>query len=101
MYLLQKTPNTKIIFIQTTRPSNKLDFTKLEPFKIIKVLELVTYKLDLLDSIKITKIRYILVLKLADPGTFFIKNVPDIDPKSQKKVWEIKRILDTDLINNN
>ena len=32
------------------RLSNKLYFTKLESFKIIKVLELVIYKLDLPDS---------------------------------------------------
>ena len=36
--------------------SNKLDFTKLEPFKIIKILELVLYILDLPDSIRITRI---------------------------------------------
>ena len=33
------------------RSSDKLDFIKLGPFKIVKVLELVTYKLDLLNSI--------------------------------------------------
>ena len=59
------------------------------------------YKLDLPDSIRIIKIRYISVLKLADPEVLLIDNIPDINPKSQKKVWEIKRILDTGLINNN
>ena len=49
---------------------------------------------------KITKIRHILVLKLADPEAPLIKNIPDINPKSQKKVWEIKKILNIDLINN-
>ena len=48
------------------RLSNKLDFAKLEPFKILKVLGLVTYKLDFPDSMRIIKIRYILILKLAD-----------------------------------
>ena len=32
------------------RLSDKLDFTKLGSFKITKVLGLITYKLDLLDS---------------------------------------------------
>ena len=86
MYLLQKIPNTKIIFIRTTRLSNKLNFAKLGPFKIIKVLGPVTYKLDLPDSIKIIKIKYVSVLKLADPEAPLIKNIPDIDPKSQEKV---------------
>ena len=47
------------------------------------------------------RIYYISVLKLADPEAPFIKNIPDIDSESQKKVWKIKKILDIDLINNN
>ena len=62
---------------------------------------LVTYKLDLPDSIKITRIYYILVLKLVDPEAPLIKNIPDINLKSEKKVWEVKKILDINLINNN
>ena len=49
------------------RLSDKLDFAKLDFFKIVKVLGLITYKLDLPDSIRITRIHYILVLKLVDP----------------------------------
>ena len=101
MYLLQRIPNTKIIFIQITKSSNKLNFVKLGPFKILKILELVTYKLDLPDSIKITRIRHISVLKLVDPEVPLIKNISDINPKSQKKVWEIKKILNSGLKNNN
>ena len=59
------------------------------------------YKLDLLDSIRITRIRYILVLELVDPEAPLIKDIPDIDPKSQEKVWEIKKIIGLKLINNN
>ena len=68
------------------RLNNKLDFTKLESFKILKVLKLVTYKLDLPDSIRITRICYILVLKLIDPEAPLMKNIPDINSKSQEKV---------------
>ena len=57
-------------------------------------------KLDLPDSIKIIKIYYISVLKLVDPEAPLIKNMPDINPKSQKKVWEVEKFLDTGLINN-
>ena len=73
----------------------------LESFKIVKVLGLVTYKLDLPDSIRITRIRYILVLELADPEALLIKNIPDINPKNQEKIWEVKKILNINLINNN
>ena len=74
------------MFIRIIRPSNKLDFAKLELFKIVKVLELITYKLDLPDSIKIMKIRHVLILKLVDPEAPLIKDIPDINPKSQEKV---------------
>ena len=59
------------------------------------------YKLNLLDSMRITRIYYILVLKFIDLKASLMENIPDIDPKSQKKVWEIKKIINLDLINNN
>ena len=62
--------------------SDKLDFAKLEPFKILKVLEPVTYKLDLPDSIKIIRIRHVSVLKLADPEAPLMEDMLDINPKS-------------------
>ena len=77
-----------------------MDFTKLKLFSVLKVLKSVIYKLNLPDNIKITKIRHISVLKLTDSEAPLIKNIPDINPKSQKKVWEVKKILDTNLINN-
>ena len=40
------------------------------------------YKLNLLDSIKIIKVRYISVLELIDLEAPFIKDIPDINPKS-------------------
>ena len=49
---------------------------------------------------KIIKIRHVSVLKLADPEAPLMKDIPDIDPKSQEKVWEIKKILNINLINN-
>ena len=29
-----------------------------------------------------------------------MKDVPDINPKSQKKVWEVKKIINSELIND-
>ena len=49
---------------------------------------------------KITRIKHVSVLKPADPEAPLIKDIPDINPKSQKKVWEIKKILNIGLINN-
>ena len=50
---------------------------------------------------RITKIRYILVLELVDPETPLIKDILDINPKSQKKIWEVKKIINLNLIDNN
>ena len=101
MYFLQRIPDTRIIFIWITKLSDKLDFAKLEPFRVLKILGPVTYKLDFLSSMRITKIWYILVLELVDSETPLIKDILDIDPKSQEKVWEVKKIINLGLINNN
>ena len=47
------------------------------------------------------RIRHILVLELADPEALLIEDILDINPKSQGKIWEVKKILDISLINNN
>ena len=46
------------------------------------------------------KIRYILVVEPVDPEAPLIENIPDINPKSQEKVSEVKKIVDIGLINN-
>ena len=77
-----------------------MDFVKLGFFKILKVLELVMYKLDLPNSMKFTRIRHISVLKLVDLEVSLMEDIPDIDLKSQEKVWEVEKILDLKLIDN-
>ena len=59
------------------------------------------YKLNLPERIKILYIRYISVLETAYKNIPLITDTLDIDPKSQKKVWEIKKILDLGLIDDN
>ena len=68
------------------RLSHKSDFAKLRSFKIVKILGPVTYKLDFLDSMRIIRIRYILVLELADPEAPLMKNILDINSKSPKNI---------------
>ena len=51
----------------------------------MRILGPVIYKLDLSDNMRITRIYYILVLKLADSEAPLIKDILDINPKSQKK----------------
>ena len=50
---------------------------------------------------RITKIHYILVLELVDPEAPLIKNILDINPKSQEKVWDIKKMINLGLMDNN
>ena len=51
--------------IKTKRPSNKLDYTKLGPYKIKKKLGPVTFELQVLEGIRIYPVFYILLLELA------------------------------------
>ena len=67
---------------------------------IVKILGPVIYKLDFPDSMRIMRIQYVLVLEPADSEAPLIKDILDINPKSQEKVWEIKKILNIGLINN-
>ena len=57
VYLLRKN-------IKTKRPSDKLNYTKLEPFKIQKKLGLIIFKLELPLHIRIYLVFYILLLEL-------------------------------------
>ena len=50
--------------ILSRRPSKKLNYIKLKPFKIKKKVTKVNYKLDLLAKIKIYLVQYIAMLKL-------------------------------------
>ena len=58
VYLLRKN-------IKTKRPSDKLDHTKLEPFKIQEKLGPVTFRLELSAPIRIYLVFYISLLELA------------------------------------
>ncbi|KAK1246216.1 hypothetical protein MKX08_000018 [Trichoderma sp. CBMAI-0020] len=66
VYLLQHLHNKKLPNIRINRPSNKLDFRKLKPFRILKKISEVNYKLDLPKNIRLkTAVFYILLLKKA------------------------------------
>jgi hypothetical protein len=54
--------------IRTKRPSDKLDHTKIRPFKIIKKLGLVTFKLKIPEGMRIHLVFYILLLEPTLPN---------------------------------
>ena len=62
IYLLRKN-------IKTKRSSDKLNYTKLGPFKITKKLGLITFKLELLTHIRIYLVFYISLLEKVSKNT--------------------------------
>ena len=84
--------------IKTTRPSGKLDYTKLGPFRIEKVLGKDNYELDLPREIRIWPRFHISVLEPAHKETPIQTNPPGIDPESQAPEYEVEKILDTRLV---
>ena len=90
-YLLRKN-------IKTTRPSSKLDYTKLGPFRISKVLGPVNYELDLPTKMRIHPNFHVSLLEPADPDTPVQTNPPGIDPSSRTPEYEVEEILKERLV---
>ena len=77
--------------IKTKRPSDKLDYIKLEPFKIKDRLRLVTFRLDLLEGMRIYSVFYISLLELVLDNA---KLEPiQIDEKIQTPIYEVNKII--------
>ena len=87
VYLLQK--NIKI-----KRPSKKLDYIKLEPFKVKTVKRPLNYELELPPQMKIYPVFHIMYLEPANNNALLKTNLPGIDPDNQKIEYKIKAILD-------
>src|SRR5256886_12448078 len=83
--------------IKTKRPSNKLDFTKLGPFKIMKEISPVNYKLALPDGMRIHPVFHISLLELAPRNAKLQTNA---DVETDENEYEVEQILDTQTIRN-
>ncbi len=79
--------------IKTKRSSNKLNHTKLEPYKILEIKESINYKLDLSTSMRIHSIFHISLLKSADSNTSIQTESSEIDSESQNVEYEVEDIL--------
>ncbi len=79
--------------IKMKRSSNKLNHTKLESYKILKIKESINYKLDLSAFMKIHSIFHICLLKFANLNTLIQIESSEIDSKSQNIEYEVKNIL--------
>jgi hypothetical protein len=87
VYLLRKN-------FKTQRPSDKLDFKKLGPFAIKKVIRPVNYELKLLKTMEMHLVFHISLLEPAPNGA---PRVPDTDiiVKNTDTEYDVEKILDS------
>ena len=91
VYLLRKN-------IKTKRPSDKLDHTKLEPFKIQEKLRPVTFRLELPRHMRIHPVFHISLLEKAPENA---KREPVyIDKETQESLYNVDHIIGHKLVQN-
>src|SRR5579883_2133757 len=78
--------------IRTKRQNSKLDFLKIGPFKIKRIIGPVNYELQLPKNIRIYPIFYVSLLEKANPETPLNKETELEDPTKQE--YKVKKILD-------
>jgi transposase InsO family protein len=85
VYILRKN-------IKTTRPSSKLDYTKIGPYKIKEKLGPVTYEIELPVGMNIYPVFHKSLLEKAPqnakPGPVLVH------PETQEPMWDVEKILD-------
>ena len=86
VYLLRK-------HIKTKRPSTKLDFKKLGPFKILEKVSLVNYRLQLPKESRLHPVFHISLLEPAKGNTPLATNA-ELQPENELDVYEVEEILD-------
>ena len=83
--------------VKTTKPNNKLNHVKIGPFKILKSIKGVSFKLGLPNIIRIHPIFHALLLKPADNATPTAIIKPGyIDSQEE---WEVEEVLNEQKIN--
>ena len=89
--------------VKTTRPSKKLDYKKMGPFKIIKKVGTSSYKLDLLASIPINNTFHISLLEPYEDNKFCsqMQTPPPPMEIDREPELELEEIIDSRLHRNN
>lgn len=78
--------------IKTKRPSDKLDFKKLGPFKIEKKLGPVTYRLTLPKDMRIHPVFHVALLEKAPEDAEIQKSMP-LDQETETQIYEVESVL--------
>ena len=87
---------------KTTRPSKKLDYKKMGPFKIVKKVGTSSYKLDLLASMRIHNTFHISLLKPYEENKYHLQiqtPSPPIEIDGEPE-YELEEIIDSRLYRN-
>ena len=80
--------------IKTKRSSNKLNYTKLESYRVLRFKGSINYELELSKSMRIHPVFHISILEPANSETPLQTNSSDIDSESQIEEYEVEEILD-------
>jgi len=85
--------------IQTERPSKKLDWKRLGPYKVTQCLGVQAYRLELPASMKIHPLFHISLLELYKPSNSPGRTQPPPPPVvfDDDLEWEVEQILDSSL----
>ena len=84
VYLLRKN-------IKTKRPSDKLDFKKIGPFKVEEVISVTNYRLSLPSNIRIHPVFYISLLEPAPRNAQIETN---LEVETDQHTYDVEAILD-------
>jgi hypothetical protein len=85
-------------YIKIKRPNDKLDFKKLELYKILKRIEPVNYRLELPIKSKLYPVFYISLLEPVK-GTHILDTI-EIQPEHEIDEYKVEEILDERQIRN-
>ena len=83
--------------IKTQRPSKKLDYKQIGPYRVIEKVGPTSYRLELLKSIKIHSVFHSSLLRLYREDLLPNQRLPPAPPVEIKgeQEWEVKEILDS------
>jgi len=83
--------------LKTNRPSQKLDFRKLGPFKIEEYVSTSNYRLSLLATMKLrTNVFHISLLEPAPKNAQLVINT---EAEDEEEEWDVEEVLDSRIKN--